>query len=211
MITRVAQWKQGQTLLIILTPHLTKISHLFPLIPSFFHVTAMKFAKLNPKRLFRSKHRSPLSTSSNGGRKPTTVHAAVSGDYSGELAQAFRLIDQDNDGIVSAAELQALLARLSGAAAPGVAALVGGECISVEELARRVGARCEAEEVRGAFAVFDLDGDGRISAKDLLRVFAAIGDERCTLEECRRMIEGVDRNGDGFVCFEDFSRMMSAG
>jgi len=66
----------------------------------------------------------------------------------------------------------------------------------------------DPEELKEAFAVFDTDRDGRISAEELLRVFRAIGDERCTLEECRRMIEGVDRNGDGFVCFEDFSRMM---
>lgn len=70
------------------------------------------------------------------------------------------------------------------------------------------GSGSDPDELVEAFAVFDTDRDGRISAEELLRVFQAIGDELCTLEECRRMIESVDRNGDGFVCFEDFSRMM---
>ncbi|KAK7344992.1 hypothetical protein VNO77_15317 [Canavalia gladiata] len=197
----------------------------------------MKFPKLNPKRLFRFKDRSAISRSdppsfgsgtsssaaANGGRTPTSVLPAVSGDWADavtgdfhfELAQAFRLIDRDNDGIVSVAEFETVLARLSRAAPSEsvISAVFGaGDCISVDELANRVGsgfgAGSNSEELREAFELFDEDGDGRISAKELLRVFAAIGDEDCTLEECRRMIDRVDRKGNGFVCFEDFSRMM---
>ncbi|KAM0951065.1 putative EF-hand domain-containing protein [Dioscorea sansibarensis] len=65
-------------------------------------------------------------------------------------------------------------------------------------------------ELRGAFAVFDEDGDGRISAEELMKMFAMIGEESCTIDDCRRMIGGVDSDGDGFVCFDDFVRMMSS-
>ena len=63
-------------------------------------------------------------------------------------------------------------------------------------------------ELRDTFAVFDADGDGRISAEELRAVLASLGDERCSVEDCRRMIGGVDTDGDGFVCFNEFTRMM---
>jgi calcium-binding protein CML len=63
-------------------------------------------------------------------------------------------------------------------------------------------------ELRDIFAVFDADGDGRISAEELRAVLASLGDDRCSVEDCRRMIGGVDTDGDGFVCFAEFTRMM---
>lgn len=63
-------------------------------------------------------------------------------------------------------------------------------------------------ELRTTFAVFDADGDGRISAEELCAVLGSLGDERCSVEDCRRMIGGVDTDGDGFVCFDEFTRMM---
>nr|CAD1828343.1 unnamed protein product [Ananas comosus var. bracteatus] len=68
----------------------------------------------------------------------------------------------------------------------------------------------EEEELRGAFAVFDADGDGMITAEELRGVLVALGDEDCSVEECRRMIGGADANGDGVVCFDDFLRLMDA-
>ncbi|TKY62675.1 calcium-binding protein CML36 [Spatholobus suberectus] len=201
-----------------------------------------KTLKLSPKRLFRSKkERSAVSRSdppsfgsgsssedsthkpgaAPGSQTPTSVLPDRSGDWSDavadlrwDLAQAFRLIDRDNDGVVSRQDLEAVLTSLG---APDVATMLSevdgdGGPITVEALMSRVGSGLESGsdpgELREAFEVFDTDRDGRISAEELLRVFKAIGDERCTLDECRRMIEGVDRSGDGFVCFEDFSRMM---
>ncbi|KAF1880929.1 hypothetical protein Lal_00022959 [Lupinus albus] len=163
------------------------------------------------------------ATGATGSLTPTSVlpnvsgdWTAISGDLHSDLANAFRFIDRDSDGVISRHELEALLNRV--AAAPEVAMMLsevefdGEGCITVEALMNRVGSdsgSCEnADELMEAFAVFDTDRDGRISAEELFRVFEAIGEERCTLEECKRMIESVDRKGDGFVCFEDFSRMM---
>lgn len=212
-----------------------------------------KFHRLSPKRLFRSKSKAsvtrsdPSSFSSNAsssssdgsygnlkqpGPAATPISVLPGGDWSqisgdrdfySELIQAFKLIDRDDDGVVSRGDLAKLLSRLSPEppSQEEVSLMLrevdgGGDddgCISLEELASRVAGTSgegsvETEEMREVFEFFDADRDGKITAEELHRVFGVIGDERCTIEECRRMIATVDRNGDGFVCFEDFSRMM---
>ncbi|GAV87542.1 EF_hand_5 domain-containing protein [Cephalotus follicularis] len=205
-----------------------------------------KNLRLSPKRLFRSKKdrsmvsRSDPSSFSSGSDSsdtnhktgdagtPTSVLPGISGDWSDisadiyfELVQAFKMIDKDNDGVVSRSELEALLHRLvtEPPSRDEVNAILnevdraGDGLISLEALTSRlvVGSACEPaldSELREAFDFFDTDHDGRITAEELRDVFTAIGDERCTLEDCRRMIANVDKNGDGFVCFEDFSVMM---
>ncbi|KAF9679576.1 hypothetical protein SADUNF_Sadunf06G0029200 [Salix dunnii] len=168
-----------------------------------------------------SVHLPDSATAKTGFRTPTSVLPQASGDWSDiaadfsfELAQAFKLIDRDNDGLVSRNELEALLTRL-GAEPPSSEemAVILGEVdhISVEALATRLGSACEPagdDELRDAFVFFDSDRDGKITADELLKVYKAFGDEKCTLEDCKRMIAVVDKNGDGFVCFEDFCRMM---
>ncbi|EEF27979.1 probable calcium-binding protein CML35 [Ricinus communis] len=200
---------------------------------------------ISPKRLFRSKkgrsiRSDPLSYSSSSSSDssssgfhqkrsadnlgtPPSVLPDLSGDWSdvssdffSELVQAFKLMDNDNDGIVSRTQLESLLIRLG--AEEEVATMLsevdrdGDGCISVEALMSRIGGpACEPagdDELRVAFEFFDTDHDGKITAEELMGVYKAIGDERCTLDDCRRMIAGVDKNGDGFVCFEDFARMM---
>ncbi|KAF3579656.1 hypothetical protein DY000_02035796 [Brassica cretica] len=201
------------------------------------------FLRLSPKRIFRSKSKSssvsrsePSSfsscASSDGSYsdlKPgpaATPICVLPGDHDGfysELIQAFKLIDRDDDGVVSRRDLAALLSRLSPEppSQEEVTLMLqevdgGGDgCISLEELASRVaGTSSDSDEgsveMREVFEFFDVDHDGRISAEELHRVFGVIGDERCTLEECVRMIATVDGNGDGFVCFDDFCRMMEA-
>ncbi|KAF8028855.1 hypothetical protein BT93_E1505 [Corymbia citriodora subsp. variegata] len=153
---------------------------------------------------------------------PTSVLRGGGGGWAGdrELFRAFGLIDRDGDGILSRKELEALLSRLGNRDEVAVMlSEVGchgeGEdaAVSIEELLTRVGPACgeacDDAELRETFEFFDADHDGKITAEELLGVFAALGDERCTIEECRRMIAEVDKNGDGFVCFKDFAQMMA--
>ena len=87
-----------------------------------------------------------------------------------------------------------------------------GSGVLLEEIAAEAQAAAADEgELRDTFAVFDADGDGRISAEELLAVLASLGNDRCSVEDCRRMIGGVDVDGDGFVCFNEFARMMTQG
>lgn len=60
-----------------------------------------------------------------------------------------------------------------------------------------------------AFEVFDRDGNGLISARELRRVLLGLGYNKCSLRECRLMIRGVDKNGDGMVDFKEFKSMMN--
>ncbi|KAI9160595.1 hypothetical protein LWI28_009811 [Acer negundo] len=157
---------------------------------------------------------------------PTSVLPQASGDWSdistdllSDLSQALRLLDKDNDGIVSRTQLETLLRRLGAHPPTGEELSLmlsevdrdGDGCIPVDVLMNQVAGSQEpaAEtELRETFNVFDTDQDGKITAEELQSVFSDLGDERCTLDECRRMIEVVDKNGDGFVCFEDFLSMM---
>jgi calcium-binding protein CML len=78
-------------------------------------------------------------------------------------------------------------------------------------VADAVAAAGDEGDLMEAFAVFDADGDGRISAEELHAVLASLGDDCCSVDDCRRMIGGVDVDVDGFVCFDEFSRMMMHG
>lgn len=112
---------------------------------------------------------------------------------------------------ISCQELEAVLRRLCADPPTDeeVSAIVAARdddgCISMADL----GKICDSDEdeLREAFKVFDANGDGKISAEELLQVFLAMGDG-CTIDDCKRMIGGVDSDGDGLVCFKDFLKMM---
>ncbi|XP_031274313.1 probable calcium-binding protein CML36 [Pistacia vera] len=171
-------------------------------------------------------HRKP-SSAPDVTSTPTSVLPQRSGDWSDisadihyELVQVFKLLDSDNDGLVSRTELESLLIRL-GAEPPtqeevslmlSEVASDGDGCISLDALTSRVVDSAykpaREPELRETFDFFDTDHDGKITAEELLRVFTELGDQQCTLEDCRRMIALVGKNENGFVCFEDFSKMM---
>ncbi|CAM0146092.1 unnamed protein product [Urochloa decumbens] len=131
----------------------------------------------------------PPSASGSGATNKTTKPAPVTRE---ELEIALRRV------VSSEEELAAMLAD------PVEAGLVLEEIIATP-------AATDEGELKETFAVFDADGDGRISAEELMAVLASLGDDRCSVEDCRRMIGGVDVDGDGFVCFNEFSRMMTQG
>ncbi|KAG8046476.1 hypothetical protein GUJ93_ZPchr0008g12614 [Zizania palustris] len=64
-------------------------------------------------------------------------------------------------------------------------------------------------DMREAFKVFDVDGDGFISAAELQEVLKKLGlPEAGSLATVREMICNVDRNSDGRVDFGEFKCMM---
>ncbi|XP_047307419.1 probable calcium-binding protein CML44 [Impatiens glandulifera] len=67
----------------------------------------------------------------------------------------------------------------------------------------------EEKEVVEAFKVFDLDGDGHITAEELKRVLKKLGmwTEDCGTD-CDTMIQAYDSNSDGVLDFQEFKNML---
>ncbi|NP_001334783.1 Probable calcium-binding protein CML16 [Zea mays] len=138
-----------------------------------------------------------------------------------EMQRVFCRIDADGDGRISASELAAVTRAISPPASSShgrreVAAMMDeldtdrdgfvdlGEFRAFH--ARGGGGVDDDAELRAAFDVYDVDGDGRVTAAELGKVLARIGEGGCSAEECERMVAGVD--ADGCVGFEDFKKMM---
>lgn len=66
----------------------------------------------------------------------------------------------------------------------------------------------EIAEIRKAFSVFDVDGDGAITSKELADVMRSFG-LNPSEEELMDMINKFDIDGDGMVSFPEFLQMMA--
>ncbi|XP_042374455.1 putative calcium-binding protein CML19 [Zingiber officinale] len=70
--------------------------------------------------------------------------------------------------------------------------------------------RDRVQELLEVFQHFDRDGDGKISAAELLEFFVSIG-EAMGEEEAAGAVAELDMDGDGKLDFGDFARMMVEG
>ncbi|KAI9091411.1 hypothetical protein K1719_028222 [Acacia pycnantha] len=138
-----------------------------------------------------------------------------------ELAEVFRKFDANGDGKISASELGSMFGSLGRPATEeelhGMIREVdadGDGFISLQEFivlnTRGIDSVEAMENLKDAFSVFDIDGDGKISAEELQMVMNSLNDVH-SLAECRRMIQGADNDGDGHIDFEEFRAMMMIG
>jgi calmodulin len=65
----------------------------------------------------------------------------------------------------------------------------------------------QLEELKEAFAVYDLDGDGKITTRELGSVMRALGNNP-TEAEILNFIKEIDTNKDGSICFNEFAAFM---
>ncbi len=65
----------------------------------------------------------------------------------------------------------------------------------------------EITQLKQAFALFDLDGNGFITNDELGTVLRKMGQEP-TDEEVEQMIAEIDEDGDGTIDFEEFCELM---
>ncbi|KAG8093559.1 hypothetical protein GUJ93_ZPchr0012g19479 [Zizania palustris] len=154
---------------------------------------------------FGSPTSSSSTTSDESFTSPRTVLPSAAASSSGSGAKKVPV------GAVTREDLEVALRRIVSSEAELAEMLAEGEAagLVLEEIIAADAA--DEGELKDTFAVFDADGDGRISAEELRAVLASLGDESCSVDDCRRMIGGVDTDGDGFVCFDEFARMMMHG
>lgn len=67
-------------------------------------------------------------------------------------------------------------------------------------------ARTEEEDMRTAFKVFDIDGDGFIDAQELRQTMHDLGED-LTEHGVNAMMRSADRNGDGKIDYEGNSHL----
>jgi len=67
----------------------------------------------------------------------------------------------------------------------------------------------EVADLKEAFSMFDIDGDGTITLAELKEVMKSLG-QNPTEKELTQMIKSVDDNGDNEIDFEEFLILMSS-
>ncbi|ONK68776.1 uncharacterized protein A4U43_C05F15880 [Asparagus officinalis] len=137
-----------------------------------------------------------------------------------EFKKLIEFFDEDGDGKISPMELQKCMRimgeELSSEDAEEVVRSLdsdGDGQLCLDEFAELVKAGdedCEEEKrrnLREAFKVYEMEGEGCITPKSLSRALDRLGKKR-SVEECREMIRRYDINGDGVICFDEFEIML---
>ena len=141
---------------------------------------------------------------------------------SSEFSRVFSALDRDGDGKLSAAELRlcikaALGEDVSAEEADRLVASADGDgdgLLSQEELlALALAGTAAAEggerrrELREAFGMYAMEGEGCITPLSLKLVLARLGARR-DIAECQAIICRFDLDGDGVLSFDEFRTMM---
>ncbi|XP_020582262.1 putative calcium-binding protein CML19 [Phalaenopsis equestris] len=134
-----------------------------------------------------------------------------------DMARVMSRFDEDGDGKISPAELRNCMLALGeqfsmeeAEAAVESADSDGDGLLGLEDFMRL--ARGEGEEEKGnnlkeAFRVYELEGEGFITPRSLREALGRLG-ERRTVEECEVMIRRFDVDRDGVLSFDEFKMMM---
>ncbi|KAJ7954322.1 Calcium-binding protein [Quillaja saponaria] len=176
------------------------------------------------KCLFNRKKKTdslPNPTSITIGSRSSSMSLHSRSQIVAELEQVFKRFDVNGDGKICASELGSIMRSLGQPSTDvelqGMIREVdadGDGCIDLNEFIELNTKGVDSDEVlenlKDAFSVFDIDGNGSITAEELNMVLKSLGDE-CSVAECRKMISGVDSDGDGMIDFEEFKVMMMMG
>ncbi|KZO96455.1 EF-hand [Calocera viscosa TUFC12733] len=136
-----------------------------------------------------------------------------------EIKEAFELFDTDKDGAVDYHELKVAMRALGFDMKKAEVLKIlrdndsdGSGAMRYEDFVRvmteRILARDPLDEIRRAFKLFDDDGTGKISLRNLRRVAKELG-ENLDDDELQAMIEEFDLDQDGEINEQEFLAIMT--
>ncbi|XP_062232217.1 probable calcium-binding protein CML14 [Phragmites australis] len=163
-----------------------------------------------------------MTRSAPAASTPARAEKVLRGNQLKQLREIFRRFDMDGDGSLTQLELAALLRSL-GLRPTGdeVHALLAGMDadgngkVEFDELAGAIAPVLTTQthlvdqaQLLEVFRAFDRDGNGYISAAELARSMARLG-QPLTFEELTRMMRDADADGDGVISFPEFAAIMA--
>nr|ACO11495.1 Calmodulin [Caligus rogercresseyi] len=142
------------------------------------------------------------------------VSELIPGEEISRFLEAFNRFDEDSDGLITTGQLGKILHYLG--QSPTEAELQdlyvsmdtdGSGTIDLPEfiqsMAKRLARNNLEDEITEAFKVFDKDGNGLISSKELKVVMSNIG-EILKDDEVEALIKEADVDGDGSINYAEF-------
>ncbi|XP_052271672.1 calmodulin-A-like [Dreissena polymorpha] len=137
----------------------------------------------------------------------------VNGKYH-TIGDVFRLLDVDGSGYLDSQELETALKHMGvDITKEEVDELVkkidqdGNGTVDMFEFSQMVAQKMQVydpeKELRDAFAVFDKNGDGKVSVEEIREVVESLGG-KMTNAEVESMLVDVDENHDGYIDYDEF-------
>ena len=137
-----------------------------------------------------------------------------------EIKEAFNVFDKDNDGFITIKELATVMRSLGhNPTEMELQEMIKkydkdeSGTIDFPEFLELINTKIKETELEEqlieTFKVFDRDGNGLLSGRELKYVMAVVG-EVLTDEEVDELIQQADIDGDGFINYQEFVRMMTA-
>ncbi|KAM3831402.1 uncharacterized protein M6D78_011693 isoform 2-T2 [Vipera latastei] len=151
-------------------------------------------------------------------RRSSGLKHELSEDQKQEIREAFDLFDTEGCGSIDIKELKVAMRALGfEPKKEEIKKMIadigkdGSSTLNFEDFLKmmttKMNEKDSKEEILKAFRLFDDDGTGKISFKNLKRVSKELG-ENLTDEELQEMIDEADRDGDGEINEEEFLKIM---
>merc|ERR1711981_1397886 len=138
---------------------------------------------------------------------------SLSAEQKAEVKEAFDLFDTDGSGAIDATELKVAMQALGFEPTKMVQEIDvdGNSTVEFEEFVEmmegKMSGKDPVEEMKKAFALYDVDNKGKITITDMERVAKELG-ENLSTDELQGILDESDRDGNGTLTEDEFIRVM---